>query len=492
MRELLKASFKTGSGTVVSLVLNVISSKIMAVITGPAGIGLYSMLQQILQTTAIAGSVGGGGTALTQGVACKKDEARDKFIRTVFWIFAIASLLVAVALLIFAPWIAPVSLDANDEASVGLVRWMAVPLILNVALIYLNSVLNGFREIGRLAIISAAGGAANAVVSYPISILANTGYPIAFVGMLTMWLSAQIAISLARNYRKGYLRPIWSQGLRPKIDRASASSFFNLAGTLLVTGIFSTIVLLVIRSLIVQYNGLADAGIFNVAWMICMAYPMLALSSIGTYFFPTLSQLQDKQKRIDLMRKVFRLITLVITPLLVLMIMLKPLVIDVMYSSQFYASLDMLRWMLIGVYLMAASWIVAMPVLAYPDMRVYFWTQNLWWAGLLLFSFLGVAILGSMEVIGVGFIILYALILIYYVHYSRSRHGFTITKRLTTSWFIGLALVVTASATSWTEDRTNCLFTIVWLAATALFMWLSLNREEHKKLLQIVTRSKKT
>jgi O-antigen/teichoic acid export membrane protein len=491
MRDLLKASLKSGSGTAISMALTVVSSKIMAVITGPAGVGLYSMLQQILQTTANAGSVGGGVTSLTQGVACKKDEARNEYIRAVFWIFAAASLVTVAALLIFAPWVASVSLGDSNEASVGLVRWVALPLVLYVALYYLNGILNGFREIGRLAMVSVAGGAANAIVSYPVSILVNTGYPIAFVGMLTAQLSAQITVGLVKCYRKGYLRPIWSQGLRPRIEKASASSFFNMAGTLLITGIFSSIVLLAIRSLIVQNEGLANAGIFNVAWLICMMYPTLALNSIGTYFFPTLSQLFDKQKRIDLMRNVFRLTTLIITPLLVLMIVLKPLVIDLLYSNQFYASLDILRWTLIGVYLMTACWIISMPVLAYPDMRVYFWTQNLWWGGLFLFSFLGVAIIGSMEVIGIGFIILYVLLLPYYVHYSRSRHGITISKKLTTTWFFGLALVVAASATSWTEDKVNWPFTFIWLAATALFMWFSLKRNERDWFLRVVTRSKR-
>ena len=490
MRELLRAAFKTGSGTAISMALTVISSKIMAVITGPAGIGLYSMLQQIYQTATAAGSIGGGATALTQGVACKKNEARAEFIRTVFWIFAVALLAVVVVLLIFAPWIASATLGASDEASIGLVRWIALPLIFSVANIYLSSVLNGHREIGRLALVLVAGSAVNAIISYPISSLVNTGYPIAFVWMFTAQLLVQVTVSLGKCYHKGYLRPIWCRGLRPKIEKASASSFFNLAGTLLITGIFSNIVLLVIRSLIVQYDGLANAGIFNVAWLICIAYPTLALNSIGTYYFPTLSQLNDQQKRIDLMRNVFRLTTLVITPLLVIMIMLKPLVIDVLYSNQFYASLDILRWMLIGVYLMAAYWIISMPVLAYPNMRIFFWTQNLWWGGMLLFAFLGVAVLGSMELIGVGFIILYVPSLAYYVHYSQSRHGIALTKRLTFTWFSGLALVVAASVTSWSENRTNWLLTIFWLTATALFMWLSLSRDERKKLLQIITRSK--
>lgn len=473
------------------MAFSVISSKIMAVITGPAGIGLYSMLQQILSTTATAGSIGGGQMALTQGVACRKDEARDEFIRTVFWIFVTASLLVAGVLLIFAPWVASASLGASDEASIGLIRWIAVPLLLNVALFYLNGVLNGFREIGRLALSSVAGASTNAIVSYPVSILVNTGYPIAFVGMLIAQLSAQIIVSFSKTYRKGFLRPIRSLGRSPRIEKASASSFFNLAGTLLITVTFATIVLLVIRSLIVQYDGLADAGIFNVAWVICMMYPMLVFSSIGTFFFPTLSQLHEEQKRIDLVRDVFKLTTLVITPLLVIMILLKPLVIDILYSNQFYASLDIMRWMLIGVYLKAAGWILSMPMLAYPNMRVYFWTENLWWAGFLLFSFFGLAVFGSMEFIGVGFVILYALVLPYFVHYSRSRHGITMTKRLSVSWFSGLALVVGASATSWTGNQMNWVITIFWLAATVLFMWLSLNRGERRRLLQIATRSKK-
>jgi len=490
MREILRAAFKTGSGSAISMILGAISSKIMAVVTGPIGIGLYSMLTQILSTASITGSIGGGGTALTQGVAGKKGGVRDELIRTVFWIFVAGALLVAVSLMILAPWIASVSLGGGDEASIGLVRWVALPVVLTVGLTYLNSVLNGFLAIGRLALIQMAGAAMNAIISYPISIMANTGYPIAFVGMMSASTSVQIIVALLKVRAHGYIRPIWSRGFRPRIERASASSFFKMAGTLLITGVFSTVVLLVIRSLIVQYDGLAEAGIFNVAWVICMMYPMIALGSFGTYFFPALSRLEDPQKRIDLMRDMFRISTLIITPMLVVMILLKPLVVDIMYSNQFYASLDIIRWMLIGVYLKTASWVVSMPVVAFPNMRVYFWTENLWYVGLLTFSLLAVIIFGSIEIIGIGFLVIYALFLAYYKRYARIKHGFTLTKGLTISWFSGLFLVIFASGLTWTGIQINWSITAFLIAATILYMWLSLSREERKWLVRLVDRPK--
>jgi len=485
----LRATFKTGTGYIISLILGVISNKVMAVITGPIGIGLYSMLQQIQTTASTAGSIGGGGTSLTQGVASKRAEARDEFIRTVFWLFAIGSLLVTISLIILAPWIASASLGKSDDESIGLVRWVALPVVLNIFLMYLNGVLNGFREIGRLAVLQVVGAAVNAILSYPISIMVHTGYPIAFIGIMSASVSVQLVFAFAKIHAHGYMRPLWSRGFRANIEKASASSFFKMAGTLLITGVFGTIVLLIIRSLIVQYNGLADAGIFNVAWVICVMYPTVALTSLGTYFFPTLSQLEDPQKRINLMKDVFRLTNLIITPMLVALIVLKPLVIDILYSGQFYASLDILRWMLIGVYLSAASWVVAMPVLSFPNMRVYFWVTNLWYVGLLIFSVIAIMLLKSMEFIGLGFTILYALHLAFYIHFVHVRHGFSLTKRLKTSWFLGLFLVIVASGSTWTDTQVNWLIVIFWSMVTALFILSSFSRVERRQLLQIIAHS---
>lgn len=489
MRELVRAVFKAGSGSSISMLLAAISSKIMAVVSGPFGIGLYSLTQQLIQTVSTTGVVGGGTVVLTQGVASRKGKDRDDFIATAFWILTIGAILSSLSLILFAPWIAPLVFGASDEATIWLVRWTALPVALAVFLVYLNGILNGFLAIGRLAVIQVAGVGVSAVLSYPVSIMVNTGYFVAFVAMITLSISAQIVIGFSKAYRHGYLHPIVANGCRFRIRKDAAHSFFVVAGTMMITSIVASVSLLFVRALVVQYGGMADAGIFNVAWVICMAYPMVILHSFSTYYLPTLSQTKNEGDRSLLMNDVFRLTTILIVPLELLVIVLKPLMIDVLYSEEFYPSLVILRWMLVGIHLKAASWVFAMPMFAFADMRTHFWTGNLWYVGFVGFSILAVMYVGDLELIGVGFVVVYGAYLLYSMHYASSRHGFSVERRSMITWTVGLALVIAASALTWYETRVDLLTASVFLIVGVLYLAFSVTRQERGKAKNMLTQA---
>src|SRR3954454_4308119 len=110
MREILKAVLKTGSGTVGFLLFGVLATKIMAVILGPSGIGLYSLLRQTVEFSKGLGTLG-GETALVQGLASRKGETQDNYLVTAFWVFVLGALLTVTIMLSFAPWLLPRMLD---------------------------------------------------------------------------------------------------------------------------------------------------------------------------------------------------------------------------------------------------------------------------------------------------------------------------------------------------------------------------------------------
>lgn len=379
--------------------LGVVASKIMAVIIGPAGIGLYSMLNQVNQSASLFGTAG-GSPALIQGTASRQGRSRDNYLITVFWIFIAAGIITSIAIIGLAPWLTQFVLGESNESDIWLIRWLALPIILSVILGYLSGVLNGFRAIGRLAMVQIVAAAVNAGLALPVSHFVKIGYPIAFIGLLSLMYAAAIVLSLVFAKRKGWLSSLRARGFRPFIERDSARHFFLIAATTMVTAVFASIILLVVRSLIVSHSGLSGAGIFNVAWTFGFAYAMLVLGSFGTYYFPTLSLTHDKRARIDLMRKMFRVSTLLIVPLLVLAILLKPLLVQLFYSSDFLESLQTLRWMLVGDYLKTASWVMSMPIIAYADMKTFLWTEVTWWSGFLVLSAISIQGYGEMQGVG--------------------------------------------------------------------------------------------
>jgi O-antigen/teichoic acid export membrane protein len=483
MRDILKAAIKTMSGSAGFLFFGMLTIKIMAVVLGPNGVGLYSLLRQTSEFSKNLGTLG-GETALVQGLASRKGKVRDEYLLTAFWVFVLGTLLTVATLMILAPWIALWVFHRNDEQTINLVRWLALPVVLLVASSFLNGVINGFRAIGLLALIQALGAGAGALVAYPVSLLAQVGYPVAFIAMMSVTPAVGVALGAWRALREGWLT-VLRRGPRMGVDPDSLRHFVSLAGALLVTGLVATGTLLVVRSLVARYAGLTGAGVFAAAWTLSLTYVQIILASFGTYYLPTLSQIGDPTDRVVLMQQVARFATLLSVPVVVGVVVLKPLVVTVLYSGEFAPALEIIRWMLIGDYFKVSGYVVAMPALAYADVKVFFWTELLSHLSLAVFAALALSYFGSVQGIGVGFLLVYVALCAYYWHYSRSRHRLRLTKEMTLPWVLGLALIVGASWYTWTDTRVAWFAAALWICVATAFSCVSLTRNEREAMLRV-------
>jgi O-antigen/teichoic acid export membrane protein len=422
---------------------------------------------------------------LTQGLASRKGQVRDEYLVTTFWIFALGTLLIAGVFLLFAPWIALWVFDRDDGQTASLVRWLALPAALGVTSTYLNGVLNGFRAIGLLALLQILGAAAMALLAYPVSRLVEVGYPIAFIGMLSAPPVVGVVLGGFSAVRMGWLTPLL-RSLRVRLGSDSLRHFFSIAGILLLIELTATGTILVIRSLVVHEIGLAGAGIFGAAWALSVSYVMLILGTFGAYYLPTLSRTSDPAERIELMKGTARLTTLLMVPLVTIVIVLKPLVIVFLYSSEFTPSLQIIRWMLLGDYFEVLAWVFSLPMIAYVNMRVFFLTEFLTYAGFLAFSTLALFVFDSMQGIGVGYLLSRVAYLACCLHYVRSRHQFPLTRSLVGPWLGGMALVVGASVHTWSYTQVEWFTAPLWISAALGFSTLSLSRNERRDVLRVL------
>ena len=486
MRELLRAVFKTGTGSAASLVLGMIAMKIMAVVTGPGGVGLFSLLRQTQQTALSVANLS-GQMAIVQGVASREGKARTEYLTTVMWILSVTGGLVGLAFLAFAPQIARWVTGHADPDIVVMMRWLSLTIVLGVVYSYLTGLLNGHRAIGRVALVQVANFGTMALLAYPFSLLMKAGHPLAFTWLLTASALVTALLALYFALQAGWL-PWLFNAVPHSFNRASARHFLYLAGTMLISGFIGTLVPLTVRAITARQFGLAGVGVFEVAWTLSMAYVALILTSFSTYYLPTLSQTMDRVARADLIRRVSRLSTLLMVPLVVTVIALKPLVVRLLYSEEFVPSLEIIRWMLIGDYLKVTSWVFSFTMVAYADMKTFLWTEILW-GGLTLCSAV-VAIQGMnlLEGVGIGFMILYLTYLAYTLHYVRSRHQLTLDRPAVMRWLGGLGLVCLVSVQTWNDTQVNWGTAWVWVVAALSFSWLGLRSSERGKLKEMLLR----
>lgn len=486
MKDIIKSIFKTGSASFMSIILGMISVKIMAVVIGSSGIGLFSLIRQTLATLTAAGTMG-GQTALIQGLASKQADDKNKYLITVFWIFIFGAIIMTVGLILFAPWIAKIVFTSNDEQTINLVRLMSLPVILIIIYSYLISVLNGFRAIGRLAIGQVIVSIITAFLAYPISKLVSSGHIISFIWMISASTIGGIIFCLIIAYKEKWLNPLFDD-FKPIFHGNAIKHFFHIAGTTFITGIIATGALLIIRAMIVKYGGFSSAGIFDVAWTLSMMYVMLLLSSFGTYYLPTLSGINDLSSRIILIQNLLKLSLLLVVPLIISVIVLKPLVITILYTSEFTPALEIIRWMLIGDYFKVSSWVLAMPMLAYADMKNFFWTELLWYIGFLILSAIAVFYYDDMQGIGVAFLMLYAFYLFYTIFYANKKHKVILGKKVVIHWLLGLLLIVLASWQTWSDVDVNYISAPFWIIVALIFSWAVLEKDEKSKLIKMIYR----
>lgn len=480
MRDLIKGVLKTGSGAVGNVLLGVISIKIMAVMLGPSGTGMLSLIRQVVFTLASLGM--GGQTALIQGIASKEGIGRDSYIRTTFWLFVLGVSFSVLLIELFAPEIALLAFGKSDAGLVQLIRWIALPVFLLYAYIYLKSILNGFRAIGRLAIVEMLGPIATLMLVYPVCISVGDGYALAFVWMISAAQLLMLAASFLILYKNGWL-PVLFVRTETMIDRTDFRYFFTISGTTFLTGMIGTGTLLAVRTMIVRDGGLHQAGLFDLAWSLSGSYVMLLLASFGTYYAPTLSQAVGNIERAALVRRVIRLSTLLMIPMIVTVVVFKPLLVSVLYSSEYVESLKMVRWMLIGDYLKITSWVFAIPVVVNANMKIYFWTEVFWYMGFLALSALAILYFEDLQGIGMAFIVLYFALVVYYLQYVRRVYELQLNRDLLLPWLIGFAVVIIASMQNWNSTAVDWVASSLWIVGSLGLVISFLKKSERKMIL---------
>lgn len=478
MRELAVALLQTGGASLLTLGLAVVATKIFAVVLGPAGIGLVSLVRQLYQSTLMLGALN-GQTALAQGIASREGSARAEYLSTVFWILLCVGGTAALAFALFPAQISLFVMGRRDQSTVQLIRWMSPAVLMGVSSTYLVGILNGYRLIGRIALIQVAGAAIAAASAYPVAVLLRAGHTLALALQIALPVLATSALGLGFVMRgSGTPQPVRRAAVR--FDGGAAKGFLHLAAAMLLSGFLATSIPLAVRAIAVRRFGLPGVGFLDVAWNISMNYVLLALASFSTYYIPSLSRLKDPRDRQELIHQVLRLSMVIMVPLVVATTVLKPAVVHILYTPAFLPALEIMRWMLIGDYFKATSWVFSFTMIAYADVKTVVWTEVVWGGLSLGGAALAMVHLHSLQAVGANFMVVYATYLVFTLLYVGVRRHFVLDAPIAGTWFVGLALILAASTHTWSDLAVRPVLATAYVGIAAFFSWTVLTAEERR------------
>lgn len=487
MRKLIDAIIKTASGTLTAIVFSVLTTKVIAVFSGPAGTGLFSLLRQTQQTLVGLATLN-GDSALVQGSCCREGESKKKYLITIATIFILTSSIISLAVWFGAPLLARLILKQEDVQSVNIIRALIPAVFLGVGLTYLSGVLNSFKALGRLAFIKGFSAVVVSILVYPIIVLIGGSWGL----VLLLWITngAGFLIACFFTYRAEWFSDIF-KNWRIFWEHESASYFLKFAGTSVIGGLTGTGTILVIRTLFVRHGGLVEAGIFDMAWTLSTYYLMILLGSMGTYYLPALSSTNFEEERLTLILQVFRVMIMLGVPLIVFVIITKPLVISLLYSDKFLPSLEIVQWMLIGDYFKIVSWSFSMTMLAYADMKTFLYSEVAWYAAMLIGAWLSLFVYNKIWMVGFIFCMLYVFYFIFCYIYVVKKHSLLLPRRETLLLTLGLLIIISASIVTWGDLGVEWVKVLLLILILLSFLWWSLKKEERNKLFFYLAKKEK-
>lgn len=430
MNVLIKILLLAGSGSLLSLVIGALVTKIIAVNMGPEGLVMYSQIRQIGQWFILFGTINGASSII-------RLIARDNGIPIVSKIFTFLILLgtgILLSIVLFSlskNLINNILLGSHIEISTAL---MSIVIFSGSLSMFVLSVVNGLgksKQVVKLQIISSLS---SLIFVYPlikyfqydfIYVLLSIGFfLIIFYGVI--FLKKRIIISPKDVY----------------FNKNIAKEHLSLGTVLLVTGILGASTQIYIRTLYINFYGLVKTGLFDAAWGIGMMYIMVVLSSFSIYIIPRLSKIEDNLKLNLFINRNFLVIFGVTSLAIITMMILKEYIILVLYTDEFMEAKIILRWMLFGDFLKVSGWIFGAVLLARGDKKLFFLTELIF--NLLLIFVTTMFVDKSFEAIGFSFVIANIVyLLIVYILVSK-KYEIYLEEKNKILWIFGLCLVLFA------------------------------------------------
>lgn len=402
-KQILKTTGISGIAQGIQILLKIIGTKFVAILIGPAGVGLAGLLQS---TVDLIGTVAGSGLSQSAvrdiAVAVKnKNEERVAFtfrvLNKLTWFIGIAGMI-----LVFAFSVQLSRIAFNDDTHATDFKIISIIVLLSQLASGQLALLQGYRRIQSMALSPIIGTVISLSITIPLYYKYGTDAIIP--GMVIM-----AAVNLACVFY--FSRKINTIKIQVSLKETFSHGKYlgNLGIALMISGLFMVIVMYILRILINNKLGLQHVGIFQAGWSISAIYLQLIFQAMGRDYYPRLSAASDSPVEINnLVNEQLHIGILIGAPAIGAMLLISPIIIQLLYSSEFLEATSMFQWLLLGTLLKIFIWPVAYILPAMRSSVTYIITELIGTFGLLFFSWFLMNNIG-IEAIGLAFVINYIL-----------------------------------------------------------------------------------
>lgn len=435
-RSIFKATSLFGGVQVYQILIGVIKSKFIAVLLGPAGMGIMGLYQSTIELVKSVSSFGLEQSAVRDISEAKGSEDTNRICNTVstvrrlVWLTGLLGLAVT---LFMSPILSQLTFGSSDYT------WgfaiLSITLLIDQICVGQKVLIQGMRRLKDLAKASAIGSTIGLMISVPLY------YWIGVKGIVPTLVITSLAAMLISWYYSNKIKVV---KVRVTVREAllNGHSMIRMGISLSVSGILVTLCAYVLRWFIRGQGGVEAVGLFTAGYVIMTTYVGMVFKAMGTDYYPRLAAVnKDDEKCKEIINQQGEVAILILAPLVISCIIFMPFIIRLIYSSEFLAATDYVLWAILGMMFKAASWAISFSFIAKAEAKLFIINETIINIVLLAFQVAGYYYYGLVG-LGVAFMVGNMIYLIQVYLIARRRYKFRFTSSFLTVYVIQFAIVL--------------------------------------------------
>lgn len=352
------------TGTQVFVILcSVIKMKLVAIWLQSAGVGLFGIYNTTVESIATITDLGLRQSAVRDAAVSARNRRRFDTIAVVIrrWSLA-AGLLGAVVISALSP-----ALSLFFFGNAG--SWWCFALLSGVML--LNSLINGEQAIlqgtGLLRrIVSSTLRASIAGLAVSIPMFRWLGESSVILSIIAYSVAGALFIYSLRYRTQTDVRPTRTEVIR------EGSSFVRLGAMMAVAAFAANMVNLLFIAFLSNRGSLTEVGYYQAGSTVVLRYVGLVFTAVGMEFYPRLAAAGFSKWRTRIfVNHEITLLLLVVTPVIMLFLLFRSLIVDLLYSEEFRVIIPFISWAVISSIFKAISWCMAYTIIAKGMGKIY-------------------------------------------------------------------------------------------------------------------------
>lgn len=371
--QILKSSALVGGSSLLSIGTGIIRTKLMAVLLGPAGFGLFGLYGSILTLTQTLAGMGINSSGVRQiAEAMGSGDAVRVGLTTVVLrrVSVLLGLIGAAVLVIFSGPVSRVTFNTSQNANAIVI--LSAGVLFSLVSAGQGALIQGMRRIGDLAKMSAVGGVLATFISVlMVYLFRERGIvpAVVAVAMMTLlvswWYSRKIEIHAPVLAAADIIR--------------EASALLKLGFAFMVSGLLTMGVAYGVRVTVLHRFGVEATGLYQSAWTLGGLYVGFILQAMGADFYPRLTATaKDDELCNRLVNEQVQVGLLIAGPGVIAILTVAPIFLSFLYSSRFAGAVGILRWICLGALLQVVTWPMGFIIVAKARQALFIACELAW------------------------------------------------------------------------------------------------------------------